>query len=466
MSKIITMIPVEKIYPHPNNPRTQLGDISELTDSIRAMGILQNLTVVPYDPAQHTAVTVEDPSDSFVAVIGHRRHAAAKAAGLSEVPCFLETMDLKTQVETMLLENGQREDLTAYEEAMGYQLLLDLGETVDTIAQKTGLSNTTIRKRVKLLELDRDKFAAATERGATLSDYAELDKIKDIALKNEVLDTIGTKNFAWSLKNAIDKEKSKKRIEEIVSEVKAFAAEVESDEQKKGLIYLYCYWTHDKKQIEVPADLNDRKYFYTVSSSSVNIYTDKPAAATAEDIAKAQYKADVDRRENLLKDATDRAYQLRQEFVKNLSNTIAKKNLDLISSFVTAAFFTKDFCNLSQYKKNLTSIMNIPWDDDARSFSQEDCDAVMEKTPEYGLLCVAYTLSDAAHYKFWASRRNGKKNRYELEYDGCDELDRLYAFLEKLGYTMSDEELMLQNGTHPALNHEEAEEAQEAEAAA
>ena len=73
-------IEVSKIFPHPDNPRKNLGDIQELSDSIKANGVLQNLTVVPMSNGRYTVV------------IGHRRLAAAKKAGLPKVPCVVTEM--------------------------------------------------------------------------------------------------------------------------------------------------------------------------------------------------------------------------------------------------------------------------------------------------------------------------------------------------------------------------------------
>ncbi len=67
------------------------------------------------------------------------------------------------------------------------------------ILPKDRISSTTIRRRVKLLELDPEKFRASAERNVTLMDYAELEKIEDITLRNKVLDVIGTPNFKYEL---------------------------------------------------------------------------------------------------------------------------------------------------------------------------------------------------------------------------------------------------------------------------
>lgn len=204
---MIKMIEIDKIYSHPDNPRKDLGDLTELADSIQESGILQNLTLVPwFSVGNRKEICIDEGmEDKYTVVIGHRRLAAAKLAGLEEVPCAIVDMDHKTQVATMLLENMQRSDLTAYEQAQGFQMMLDLGESVAGISEKTGFSKSTVRSRMKLLELDQEKLKESTQRGATLMDYAELEKIEDIELRNKVLEKVGTDDFNWSLRNAIDK---------------------------------------------------------------------------------------------------------------------------------------------------------------------------------------------------------------------------------------------------------------------
>ena len=138
-------IDIKNISPHPKNPRKGLGDLTELTDSIRTFGVLQNLTVVP------------DEEEGYICLCGHRRLAAAEAAGLTMVPCIIaEDMDEMTQVSIMLLENMQRSDLTVQEEAQGLQMMLDLGSSIAEIVKETGLSETKVRHRVKMNELDQE----------------------------------------------------------------------------------------------------------------------------------------------------------------------------------------------------------------------------------------------------------------------------------------------------------------------
>lgn len=137
MENKIVNIEIDKLLPHPQNPRKNLGDLSELADSIKKNGILQNLTVVKAD------------EDKYTVIIGHRRCAAAKLAGLTELPCVVADMDEAKQIETMLCENVQRSELTYVEQAEGFQLLLDMGFSVPDVAEKNRIFREHSQKKDK-----------------------------------------------------------------------------------------------------------------------------------------------------------------------------------------------------------------------------------------------------------------------------------------------------------------------------
>ena len=249
----IQYISVDKLDAHPDNPRKDLGDLTEIAASIKANGILQNLTVVPLldaTVAPNDAPFDGDPpfgynpsAERYRIVIGHRRLAAAKLAGLAEVPCVVSDMPRADQVRTMLMENMQRSDLTVYEQAYGFQMMLDLGDNMDEIATKTGFSESTIRRRVKLLELDSDKFRNSVDRGATLFDYAELEKIKDLEKRNAVLDKVGTDNFKYALRQALDAQKNAEQMDALATRLSEFATEVENRSEYSNTIYIQPYTT-------------------------------------------------------------------------------------------------------------------------------------------------------------------------------------------------------------------------------
>ena len=137
----ITNINAKLIHQHPDNPRKDLGDLTELSESIKKKGIMQNLTVVPGHWDENRA----HHEEGYTLIIGHRRFAAGKMAGVTMYPCrIVQDMSYKDQVGTMLEENMQRIDLTVLEQAEGFQMMLNLGDTEEQIAEKTGFSRTTV----------------------------------------------------------------------------------------------------------------------------------------------------------------------------------------------------------------------------------------------------------------------------------------------------------------------------------
>lgn len=200
----IQNISTELVKVHPNNVRKTYNDIEELAESIKAKGILQNLTVVP-DP--------QEPG-KYLTVIGNRRLTAARMAGLETVPCIVSDMDEKEQTSVMLLENIQRSDLTVYEQAQGFQMMLDLGETEDTIAEKTGFSKKTVRHRLNIAKLDSKTLMEKERQDGyqlSLTDLYELEKIKDVKIRDKILkDSTDSRDLA---RRAINAQKEQKRQE-------------------------------------------------------------------------------------------------------------------------------------------------------------------------------------------------------------------------------------------------------------
>ena len=214
MSDIVN-IGTEHIHPHPDNPRKDLGDLTELVESIKKNGVMQNLTVIPQEgnPGEYTAI------------IGHRRHAAAKLAGISELPCIIkDSMSKKEQVSIMLEENIQRNDLTIYEQAQGFQMMLDLGETEDSIAEKTGFSKTTIKHRLNIAKLDQEellKKECDDSFQLTLRDLYELEKVKDIKSRNKILkESSNSRDLVNRAHDAVAKAKRTENAKSIISMLK------------------------------------------------------------------------------------------------------------------------------------------------------------------------------------------------------------------------------------------------------
>lgn len=202
-------LPVEQLMNHPRNVRKTYTEIDDLAESIKSRGIMQNLTVVP-------APGHKESADLFYVVIGNRRLQAAKKAGLKTLPCSIAwDMSEREQFSIMVTENMQRSDLTIEEQAESFQLMLDLGETVETIKEKTGLSESTVRHRLKLAELgvenikkrrlkDGTDIAGTHYYQLTIGDYAYLEKIKDVKKRREILDGAKDSNgLRWAVDSEI-----------------------------------------------------------------------------------------------------------------------------------------------------------------------------------------------------------------------------------------------------------------------
>ncbi|WP_052083163.1 ParB/RepB/Spo0J family partition protein [Rhodococcoides fascians] len=185
------------IAPHKKNPRKALGDLGELADSMKGgAGVIEPLIVTPAKAA-----------GKYTLIAGHRRHAAAKKAGLKLVPCIVRfdlEGDDRAQLEVMLTENLHRSDLNAIEEGTAYQTLLEFdGVDVKTLAARTGHKQATIRGRVKLASAPeplQQKLIAkqvSIEDALALTEFADDQTVYDrIALH------LGSPNFAHALESA------------------------------------------------------------------------------------------------------------------------------------------------------------------------------------------------------------------------------------------------------------------------
>lgn len=216
----IVNLKIEDVYPNPDNPRKNLGDLTEMVESVKKNGIMQNLTVVP----GHKLESKEWSPEGYTLIIGHRRRAAAELAGIKELPCrIIEDMDAKTQFSTMLEENMQRNDLTIIEQANGFQMMLDLGETVESIVEKTGFSRATVHHRLNIAKLDQRELKKKQEDESfqlSLKDLYALEQIKDIKVRNRVLkEASNSSQLIWKASQAVKEIEKQEKIKQIVRQL-------------------------------------------------------------------------------------------------------------------------------------------------------------------------------------------------------------------------------------------------------
>lgn len=443
-----TELPVNMIYPHPNNPRRDVDDITELAESIKANGIFQNLTVVWGGKGVEAAHPDEDDPDGYTVIIGHRRLAAAKAAGLEMVPCMVVEMDEREQAATMLLENMQRADLTVYEQAQGFQMMLDLGETQEGIAKKTGLSKTTIRHRLKLLELDQEELRKAEERQATFADYIELEKIKDPEKKNEALKTIGTQNFKWKVNQIISQENAGENLKKNVVMLEEMGLKRIPYDKRFGyrqIGYLTASEEPDDKKREELEDLiqtGDAKY-YTISSDApeyawVYIYTDASKQTEADKAAEAEKRRQEDRRrerDRKVSELEKQAADLRKAFVKDFANR------EFIPT-ITEAFLGEAGLDDIDYEEvaEILDIDSEKYDSWEAFLKGADYRDRVKKHPESVMLAMLSTINEGMY--------KTSLHDYEGRYQRNTRLENWYAILTRVRYKMSSDETKLLSGTH------------------
>ena len=139
----VTEIAVSQLDPNPDQPRRTFDTqaLEALAESIRQAGVLQPLLVV-------------ENGARYRIVAGERRYRAARMAGLQSVPCVVRDMTEQERMEAALIENLQREDLNAIEEASGYKLLMErYGMTQEQVAKRVGKSRPAVANALRLLNL-------------------------------------------------------------------------------------------------------------------------------------------------------------------------------------------------------------------------------------------------------------------------------------------------------------------------
>lgn len=159
----VVEIDISRIRTNPNQPRKYFDEeaLNELAESIKTQGIIQPLTVEEIAPGE------------FSIIAGERRYRAAKIAGLDKVPAIVMSLTDVQRIQVSLIENIQRENLNAIEEAQAYQYLIDkTGFTQEEVAGRVGKSRSTITNSLRLLSLS-DQMKDDIVSGAMTAGHAK-----------------------------------------------------------------------------------------------------------------------------------------------------------------------------------------------------------------------------------------------------------------------------------------------------
>ena len=439
---MLTYIPLDQLHAHPDNPRKELGDLSELAESIKAKGVMQNLTVVPRAEGGYTVI------------IGHRRSEASRIAGLERVPCVIVEMSEREQVATMLLENMQRVDLTAFEQAQGFQMMMDLGDTVEGIAEKTGFSKRTVRGRLKMAELDRDTFRrVSSERQLSIGDLEKLGQIEDIKKRNELLSVCGTNNFDMEYKRKLTEQEVNKAMPHVQAAVKALQAKkIERSETWSGkyttIVERKIADFKEGDSIEIPQKYASEKLFYCINtfSNDVTVYALKPNEApvkrSKEEIEREKDIKDVRSRLDML---CAEAYELRYDFVKGLKVTKANESA-MVKGALMALICEQHYYSTHVNKREIyEDIGGVP------KFEDYYTDKIFDKVVHYFNADEKHMIPSIIYASFGDGASEKTYSTYTGEYPRHQKNNRinaLYDWLVSCGYEMSDDEIGLRDGTH------------------
>jgi len=180
LEQTVLQVPIEDIIPNRFQPRLNFDEqgLKELADSIKEHGIIQPLVL-------------RKLGDKYEIIAGERRYKAAGIAGLTTVPAVIANIDDNKSAEVALVENVQRRDLTAIEEARSYKNLLDKGYlTQDQLAKRMGLSQPSIANKLRLLNLDEEVQQALLEEKISERHARTLLQIEDKNVQKEWLHRI------------------------------------------------------------------------------------------------------------------------------------------------------------------------------------------------------------------------------------------------------------------------------------
>ena len=194
-SEEVVKIPIEKIIPNRYQPRTVFDDerIEELARTIHTHGVIQPIVIRP----------ITDQPGSYEIIAGERRYRAMKSLQWTDVPAIVRDLNDRETASIALIENLQREELTAIEEALAYQQLLEMHSlTQEALAQRLGKGQSTVANKLRLLKLPQFVQDAILNREISERHARALIAIKDEQLQLQLI--AATKEFDWNVRQLED----------------------------------------------------------------------------------------------------------------------------------------------------------------------------------------------------------------------------------------------------------------------
>lgn len=455
-SNEIKLINTSLIDPHPDNPRKQIGDVTDLAASIKANGLLSPLSVVPN-------------GERYRVIAGHRRLAACKQAGTGAVPCFVLDLDPLQQLEAMVTENCQREQLTVLEEADAIQGMLDLGATTAAVAHRLGRSSDYVRGRAKAASIK-------TEVRATRDDFGQLTIGQLVAiarydgqpdLQKKLAQAAGTSDFDYILRRIERDENDRQWVESVA----ALLVEPDSginlipDPEKPysdpEWRYAGCMFPSTgtpEEAIEKIREQNPAAVSIHTVSQQVYLWTRRDKTAGAEKEAqRAAEQAERDARRHALEEYAAASADKRMTWLH--ANLHAIKRAQLVETTARLGLLQTIDPDPTGFVKDLRT-----WNDAA--CAREQFAAIAGIKPEQAL-AELHTHLDSPDWPTYAvmiltARIEWFISPNDWDWSGDDNVSRripgYYLILQDLGYEPSDDETEHLDQLVAAITEEDEEE--------
>ena len=451
-SNEIKLINTSLIDPHPDNPRKNIGDVTDLADSIRANGLLTPLSVVPN-------------GSRYRVIAGHRRLAACKQAGTGSVPCFVLQLDPLQQLEAMITENCQREQLTVLEEADAIQGMLDLGATTANVAHRLGRSADYVRDRAKAASIDnevratRDDFSQLTI--GQLVDIARYDGRPD--LQKRLAQAAGTSNFDYTLSRIERDDRDRQWIESVAALLGEpdnginFIRDPEKPYGDPEWRYLGCMFPSAGTPEEAIEKIREQNpAAVSIHTQQVYLWTRRDKTADAEKEARrAAEQAERDARRHALEEYAAASADKRMTWLH--ANLHAIKRAQLVETTARLGLLQIIDPNPQGYTLALST-----WNDAACGGEQFTTISGIE--PERALAELRYHL-DEPDWAVWAVQILAARIEWFIDptdwttvNDTSRRIPGYYQILQDLGYEPSDDETEHLDQLVAAITEEDEEE--------
>lgn len=459
-------VELDQIIPNPRNIRHTVTGVDELATSIKEIGVLSNLVVAQTDTA-----------DEYVLIAGHRRYAAAQAAGLSSVPCLIRTdlTDEAAQIQAMLDENKQRSNLNDVEEGDAFQLLLDHGFTATAIASRNSTPTRYVHNRLKVAKAPESVRVKVIAKDATLDDAIALEKFRSQpAIYKTLVAAFATNNWAFALKRAQEtvardkalKDAAKQRkqaIEELKAEgirllltggerddyIAAYEAEHPGPDMRWGSLHCrpddahspeVAAWYTDSAALSslrwfriVPDTPTSKTSTTSAAADSANV----PAKPSYEEVEEAKRQSASD-----LRTAADCRHEFLAEIVKTRTNAASKAKDTLARNASAAAIVASTEWLDTDDLIAVATILGRTFPDDVSELDDPDQQLADEleawtKTASLEALAVVNLVV----VRIPVDNDLATRTRAWLEHHPVR--DAWLRELENLGYTFSDVETRL-----------------------